>query len=119
MSVQELANNPILNALLKKEITWAQSDALEDIHETKTIIVRNLPRDIDIQKICRIFEEYGPICDVYIPKNMKLDSPHYGTVKGFAVIKFVSMSTSKNAYMNAPTYIYGNRVTVEYAKHDK
>ena len=126
MSVQEImSNDPIVNDLLKKgnsgEADALEADALEKtvIHETKTIIVRNLPREMDNFKICRIFEEYGPICDVYIPKNMNINSKYYGTVKGFAVIKFVSLSTAKNACMNAPTYIYGNRVTVEYAKQDK
>ncbi len=55
----------------------------------KTIITRNLPRDISEMKLRSIFEKYGPIRDIYIPRNVDSTSPYFGTIKGFALIKFL------------------------------
>jgi hypothetical protein len=87
----------------------------------KTIITRNLPRDITLATIRSAFEKYGPIKDIYIPKNMDKSSQYYGTVKGFAMIKFLKPEHSAKAF----TEEYGrlrfgkNNITVEFAKEDK
>jgi RNA recognition motif-containing protein len=121
-----LQNDPEFLSLLKKEIAIAESKTLQDIPSKKkmalpikTIIIRNLPRTINTEKLMAIFEEYGPICDIYIPKNMNTDCPYYGTIKGFAVIKFTTYSAADAAYHAPPLFIYGNPITVELAKQDK
>jgi hypothetical protein len=87
----------------------------------KTIIVRNLPRDITTEKLRAIFEKYGPVRDIYIPKNMDKSSPYFGTIKGFSLIKFLKAEDSARAYHTE----YGcltigkNNITVEFAKEDR
>jgi hypothetical protein len=87
----------------------------------KTIITRNLPRDITVETIRNTFQKYGPIKDIYIPKNMDKNSPYFGTVKGFALIKFLQPNDSAKAYSNEYGRLtYGkNHITVEFANQDK
>ena len=87
----------------------------------KTVITRNLPRDITVDALRGVFEKYGPIRDIYIPRNMDKSSPYFGTIKGFALIKFLKPADSARAYENE----YGrltmgkNNITVEFAKEDR
>lgn len=87
----------------------------------KTIITRNLPRDITVEMLRTAFEKYGPIKDIYIPKNMDKNSPYFGTVKGFALIKFLKADNSATAYKEEyGRLIFGkNNITVEFAKEDR
>ena len=87
----------------------------------KTVITRNLPRDVRVEQLRGVFEKHGPIKDIYIPKNMDKSSPYFGTIKGFALIKFLKPADSARAYENE----YGrlvlgrNNITVEFAKEDR
>lgn len=87
----------------------------------KTIITRNLPRDITVEKLRGVFEKYGPIKDIYIPKNMDKSSQYFGTIKGFALIKFLKPTDSAKAFESE----YGrltfgkNNITVEFAQADR
>jgi hypothetical protein len=87
----------------------------------KTVITRNLPRDINVDTLRGVFQKYGPIRDIYIPKNADRSSPYFGTIKGFALIKFLKSEDSAAAYEAE----YGcltlgkNRITVEFAKEDR
>jgi hypothetical protein len=87
----------------------------------KTVITRNLPRDVTVEQLRSVFEKYGPIRDIYIPRNMDKSSPYFGTIKGFALIKFLKPTDSARAYENE----YGrlslgrNNITVEFAKEDR
>jgi RNA recognition motif-containing protein len=65
----------------------------------KTLIVRNLPRGCeDLEALLRTtFEPYGAVRDVYIPKNMDASSPYFGTIKGFALVKFAELASAYSA----------------------
>ena len=87
----------------------------------KTLIARNLPRDITVQQLRLAFEKYGPVKDIYIPKNMDRASPYFGTTKGFALIKFLNADHTAKAF----TSEYGrltigrNNISLEFAKEDR
>jgi len=85
----------------------------------KTIIVRNLSRSLSLAELRGIFEVHGIIHDVYIPKNMDRFSPYYGTMKGFALIKYADPSASWTALTMNGMSLYGKHITVELAKADR
>lgn len=87
----------------------------------KTLITRNLPRDITVEALRAVFEKYGPIKDIYIPKNMEKTSPLFGTVKGFALIKFLKPEDSARAFEAEYSRITigDNHVSLEFAKQDR
>ena len=87
----------------------------------KTLIARNLPRDITVETVRAAFGRYGQVRDVYIPKNMDRNSPHFGTVKGFALVKFNAPEESAAAYQNEWGRLqFGkNKITVEFAQQDR
>ena len=90
-------------------------------NNVKTIIARNLPRDITMDELRFIFEKYGVVRDIYIPKTLDKNSPYYGTIKGFALIKFLNPDESTKAYVGetAKLHIRGKLITVEFAKEDR
>jgi len=87
----------------------------------KTLITRNLPRDVTVEALRAIFERFGPVKDVYIPRNMDRASPYFGTIKGFALIKFLKPTDSAKAF----TQLYGkltlgsHNISLEFAKEDR
>jgi len=86
----------------------------------KTLIIRNLPRGCeDLETLLRAtFEPYGAIRDVYIPKNMDASSPYFGTIKGFALVKFAELASAYSA--SAVSLRIGrNNLAVEFAKEDR
>ena len=88
---------------------------------TKVLIAHNIPRDTTHEDLRNAFENYGPIRDIYIPKNMDKSSPYYGTIKGFALIKFLSLKDAITAY-NAEfgrLYMGFKLVSIEYAKEGR
>lgn len=97
------------------------STLLFNPNNIKTIIARNLPRDITMDELRFIFEKYGVVRDIYIPKNQDKQSAYFGTIKGFALIKFLNSDESTNAYVGetAKLYIRGKLITVEFAKEDR
>ena len=87
----------------------------------KTIILRNLPRDSDdLEAALRAaFSPYGTIRDVYIPKNMDVSSPYFGTIKGFALVKFADLPAAEAAVTAGSLRIGRNNLSVEFAKEDR
>jgi FUS-interacting serine-arginine-rich protein 1 len=87
----------------------------------RTLMAKNLPRDIAVQELRTIFEKYGAIRDIYIPKNMDKSSPYFGTIKGFAKIQFLKPDDSATAF--AAQYsllnIRGKNIVLEPAAEDR
>jgi RNA recognition motif-containing protein len=86
----------------------------------KTLILHNIPRSTTTKDIRAIFSKYGPLLDVYIPKNMDNNSQYYGTIRGFAIIKFFRAESAYEAYLNeySVLMIRKNMITIEFAKED-
>lgn len=96
------------------------TESIYNPKEVKTLIVRNLPRDITVVELNHIFEKYGVLRDIYIPKNQNQDSPYYGTIKGFATIKYLTSQGSTRAFMaeTSNLVIRGKKIAIEFAKED-
>ena len=94
----------------------------QDSHGVKTIIARNLPRMISSEILCDLFQLYGVVCDVYLPRDNNPRSRHYGTIRGFALITYETAAQSARAVRVLTTIglpICGKEVTVEFAKSDR
>ena len=87
----------------------------------KTLILHNIPRDITVDDLRLQFEKYGSIRDIYIPRNKDETSEHFGTVKGFALVKYLSPACAKKAYDAefGRLYLGFRLISVEYAKEDR
>ncbi len=89
--------------------------------QSKTVLARNLPRDITAAELRALFGQYGAIRDVYVPKNADRKSIHFGTIKGFALVKYHTAAESTLAYLalEKGLCIRGNAVALEFAKKDR
>ena len=88
----------------------------------RTVVVRNLPRDIKDTEIRALFSAHasGGLRDVYIPRNTDRSSQYFGTLKGFALVKFHTAEDSTQAYEALQSLcIRGKKVTLEFAKEDR
>jgi len=87
----------------------------------KTLMAKNLPRDITVQQLRTIFEKYGATKDIYIPKNMDRSSPYFGTIKGFAKIAFLKADSAASAFTSeyGRITISGKNVALEFANEDR
>jgi len=83
----------------------------------KTLMAKNLPREtISVAKLRLVFEPFGTVKDVYIPKNY-----YDGSIKGFAKIEFLSSESAAAAYnkLFGSLTIDGNFIGLEPAKEDR
>jgi hypothetical protein len=103
------------------QVQQVTTTVLFNPNQIKTLIARNLPRDVTSDELRTLFEKHGPIRDTYIPKNLDTSSPYYGTIKGFALIKFMSHTDSTRAFVAEQTrmYLRGKMITIEFAKEDR
>lgn len=100
------------------------SDYDSNINRVKTIIIHNLPRinlSLIHNALKKLFKAYGSIHDIYIPKNNDKSCPLYGTIKGFAIIKYQSHIHATKAYNSlAPVFfLLNNHSSIQYASNDK
>lgn len=88
---------------------------------TKTLILHNIPRDCTVDDIRQLFEQYGPIRDVYIPREKNATSEYFGTVKGFALVKYLSNESAKKAFAAeyGRLYVGHHLISIEFAKEDR
>jgi len=88
----------------------------------RTLMVKNLPRDTTPQRLTEeiraVFEKYGSLKDVYIPKNMDKSSEYFGTIKGFAKVQFLRADDASTAALY-PCSIRRNTLYIEFAKEDR
>lgn len=86
----------------------------------RTIIARNLPRTITELELRKRFGAHGAIQDIYIPKNTT-PGKYFGTIKGFALIKFHTPKDSTKAFLAEKDALFlgGNAVTLEFANQDR
>jgi hypothetical protein len=87
-------------------------------NEIRTVLARNLPRDITLKDLHAGFTFYGEIQDIYIPKNMDKNSPYYGTIRGFALIRYATPLEAARAVAVGPLQLQKNIITLEFAKAD-
>lgn len=91
------------------------------VRNIKTIIARNLPRDITPEDLQYVFGKYGSIRDIYIPLNKDKNSIHYGSVKGFALIKYHTIESSNRAFRAEynKLFIKNKKIKIEFANEDR
>ncbi len=99
--------------------SWAQPS--KPISMIKTLIIHNIPRDTSLTDLRYLFEKYGPIRDIYIPRNMDRSSRLYDTIKGFALIKFFNAMDAQSAYDAefGRLYIGFKLISIEFAKEER
>jgi FUS-interacting serine-arginine-rich protein 1 len=101
------------------DFSWAKPS--KPISIIKTLIIHNIPRDCRVTDLRYLFEKYGPIRDIYIPRNMDRSSRLYDTIKGFALIKFFNAMDAQSAYDAefGRLYIGFRLISIEFAKEER
>lgn len=97
----------------EKEVFFAPNP-----NRIRTVMARNLPRNIMSFDLHDGFSICGTVQDIYLPKNMDKNSPYYGTFRGFALIKYESPLEAARAVAMGPLQIGKNVITLEFAKAD-
>ena len=84
-----------------------------------TLVARNLPRTITEIELRHRFSAHGTIQRISIPKNTT-PGKYFGTIKGFALIKYDTHKYSTKAFLAEKGLFLGeNAVTLEFANEDR
>ena len=77
----------------------------------KTIVCRNLHRDSTREELRKIFEQFGPTRDVYVPVDKST-----GNIRGFGFIEFIKADDAQHAYDSqaGKLVIRKRNITVEF-----
>ena len=97
-----------------------QAQAQVNPRGIRTIVARNLPRTITDLELRKRFGAHSAVQDIYIPKNTT-PGKYFGTIKGFALIKFHTPKDSTKAFLAEKDALFlgGNAVTLEFANQDR
>ncbi|CEF61284.1 RNA recognition motif domain and RNA recognition motif domain, eukaryote and Nucleotide-binding, alpha-beta plait domain-containing protein [Strongyloides ratti] len=87
-----------------------------DQGECTKIMVRNISFAASIKEIRALFQSFGNVKDVRIPKKMGS-----GGHRGFGFVEYMSKSEAKHAFESLvhSTHFYGRRLVLEWAHEDK
>jgi len=124
-TVYQEALNAEINRILLQSPTPILPPCLEALYNPdsiKTLVLRNIPRTINKEDLMSIFGEHGVIVDIYIPTNKDKNSPYFGTVKGFAMITFLTVQEATRAFMSESIHrlsIHNNKIAIEFAKENR
>ena len=84
-----------------------------------TLVARNQPRTITEIELRHRFSAHGTIQRISIPKNTT-PGKYFGTIKGFALIKYDTHKYSTKAFLAEKGLFLGeNAVTLEFANEDR
>jgi hypothetical protein len=104
-----------------KELVRQAEIQQKTVHGIRTLIARNLPRDVTVHHLRDKFEIFGIVQDIYIPRNMDRSSPYFGTVKGFALVKFLRPEESLRAFQTLYRRLRldDKNIFLEFANQDR
>ena len=108
-------------SMLAALIRSIQKQTIRPHPSKKTLILHNIPRDTTVNDLRPYFEKYGPVRDIYIPRNKDEKSDYFGTIKGFALIKYLSPTSAKKAYDEEFGRLFlGHRlISIEFANEER
>ena len=85
------------------------------VHHFTSLLVRNIPRDCRSDELRMPFEHFGPLKDVYLPKNYYTGEPH-----GFGFVQFIDPQDAVEAqYHMHGQYIGGREITIVLAEENR
>ncbi|KAL5708515.1 Arginine/serine-rich splicing factor scl25a transcript I [Ranunculus cassubicifolius] len=80
-----------------------------------SLLVRNLHRDCRPDDLRRPFEQFGPLKDIYLPRDY-----HTGEPRGFGFVQFVDPADSADAkYQMDGQILLGRELTVVFAEENR
>ncbi|EGT48723.1 CBN-RBD-1 protein [Caenorhabditis brenneri] len=98
-------------ALKRKEIRQ------KDQGECTKLLVRNLPFEASIKEVETLFETFGAVKTIRIPRKPGQKQQH----RGFGFVDFISADEARRAFdaLVHSTHLYGRRLVLEWAKEDE
>ncbi|KAH7027721.1 uncharacterized protein B0I36DRAFT_327733 [Microdochium trichocladiopsis] len=85
----------------------SKDDAMETVHKTARLFIRNLPYTATPEDLRTHFEQWGTIEEVHMPMD-KTGSNN----RGFAFVLFVDADAAVNAFQNAAAFFQGRLLHV-------
>uniref|UniRef100_A0A1I7TDK2 RNA-binding protein 19 n=1 Tax=Caenorhabditis tropicalis TaxID=1561998 RepID=A0A1I7TDK2_9PELO len=98
-------------ALKKKDVKQKEQG------ECSKLLVRNLPFEASVKEIETLFETFGAVKTIRIPRKPGQKQQH----RGFGFVDFISADEASRAFdaLVHSTHLYGRRLVLEWAKEDE
>ncbi|EFO92955.1 CRE-RBD-1 protein [Caenorhabditis remanei] len=89
----------------------------KDQGECTKLLVRNLPFEASIKEVETLFETFGAVKTIRIPRKPGQKQQH----RGFGFVDFISADEARRAFdaLVHSTHLYGRRLVLEWAKEDE
>ena len=79
-----------------------------------SILVRNLPRDIRREELAELFEKFGRVTDIYLPRDYATKLP-----RGIGFVQYEDVRDAADALDMNGTLVGGREIAVSYAEHGR
>lgn len=98
-------------ALKRKEIEKKEQG------ECTKMLVRNVPFEASVEEVESLFQTFGAVKSIRIPRKQGLRMQH----RGFGFVDFISADEARRAFDSLvhSTHLYGRRLVLEWAKEDE
>ncbi|CAI5447933.1 unnamed protein product [Caenorhabditis angaria] len=85
--------------------------------ESTKLIIRNIPFEASVKEIESLFQTFGSVKMIRIPRKAGLKNQH----RGFGFVDFISVDEAKRAFEAVvhSTHLYGRRLVLEWAKEEE
>uniref|UniRef100_A0A8R1I6C4 RRM domain-containing protein n=1 Tax=Caenorhabditis japonica TaxID=281687 RepID=A0A8R1I6C4_CAEJA len=85
--------------------------------ESTKLLVRNLPFEASVKEVESLFETFGSVKSIRIPRKPAQKNQH----RGFGFVDFISADEARRAFDSLvhSTHLYGRRIVLEWAKEDE
>ncbi|CAI2350179.1 unnamed protein product [Caenorhabditis sp. 36 PRJEB53466] len=85
--------------------------------ECTKLLVRNLPFEAAVKEVESLFETFGAVKSIRIPRKPGQKAQH----RGFGFVDFISVDEARRAFdaLVHSTHLYGRRLVLEWAKEDE
>ncbi|CAB3406939.1 unnamed protein product [Caenorhabditis bovis] len=102
--------NANIGALKRKDVQNKEQG------ENTKLLVRNIPFEANIKEIESLFETFGEVKNIRIPRKPGEKNQH----RGFGFVDFISVDEARRAFeaLVHSTHLYGRRLVLEWAKED-
>ncbi|XP_046390578.1 probable RNA-binding protein 19 [Ischnura elegans] len=105
------------NRAVQSDVATARKKSTAGKAEGSKILVRNIPFEATVKEVTELFQTFGDLKSVRLPKKLVGTGSH----RGFGFVEFLTKADAKQAFkaLSFSTHLYGRRLVLEWASNEE
>ncbi|XP_071445939.1 probable RNA-binding protein 19 [Hetaerina americana] len=105
------------NRAVQSEVATARKKSASGKQTGSKILVRNIPFEAKTKEVTELFQTFGDLKSVRLPKKLVGTGSH----RGFGFVEFLTKAAAKQAFkaLSFSTHLYGRRLVLEWASNEE